>query len=88
MQPKGSSAYLQQPATWPRTQPDNPVHTFTPYFFEIHFNIILPSMQTQVSKSISLPQFPSQNHVCISQPLPAPIYATLPVYLIHHNLKD
>jgi len=43
----------------------NPVHTLTPYFFKIHFNITIPS--THVSPTLSLPfKLSNQNPVRIS----------------------
>jgi hypothetical protein len=33
---------LKQPTTVPYPQPDNSANTTTPYFFNIHYNIILP----------------------------------------------
>jgi len=44
----------------------NPIRTFTPYFWKIHFNIILPSTPTFFKWSLLL-KFNDQNHARISQ---------------------
>jgi hypothetical protein len=46
MEPEGSLLCSQQPATGPYLSQMNAVHTFPPYFPEIHSNIIFPSTLT------------------------------------------
>ena len=54
----------------------DPVHTPTPYFLKIHFNIILPSTPGSPKWSLSL-RFPHQNPVYAS-PLPHTRYMPRP----------
>jgi len=64
---------------WPQPVPIlsqlDPVHTPTPHFLKIHFNIILPSTSGSPKWSLSF-RFPHQN------PLLSPTRATCPAHLV------
>jgi hypothetical protein len=53
MEPEVSLPRSQQPATCPYPQPDQPNHVLPSYFFQIHFNIILPLMPRSSKWSLS-----------------------------------
>jgi hypothetical protein len=55
MEPEGSSAYSQEPATCPYLEPDQSSLCPPPNLSKIHFNIILPS-NAWVFQMVSFPQ--------------------------------
>lgn len=67
-----------QPNSGSYSQSDNPIHSHTIYFFQIHFNNILPYMLRSPKWNLSF-RIPSQNFVLISH-LPQAFYKFCP----HH----
>jgi hypothetical protein len=49
MEPEGSLLCSQQPITGPYTKSFFRVHILAPYFFKIHFNIVLQSTARSTS---------------------------------------
>jgi hypothetical protein len=65
MTPTVHSRVLNSPPFAPVLSRLNLVHTLAPYFFQIHFNSILPSTPKSSKWSFSF-SFPRQNYVCTS----------------------